>query len=168
MVLEMRARWLYSSGKPEEAKRALALALVHERRAADLGQNGDIYRERLGGHLLELAWIDLKIGADLDAANIALDLPKTVPNAGRPKACFDAARVLARVVSPHNGGSSHDGADHDRLTRNYVARIAILLREAIDTDPKLAEPIKADADIKRLASRPEFREIIGALIDLGH
>jgi eukaryotic-like serine/threonine-protein kinase len=44
---------------------------------------------------------------------------------------------------------------------------AMFLREEIDTNPKLAAPIKADADIKRLVSRPEFRQIIQALVDLG-
>jgi tetratricopeptide (TPR) repeat protein len=44
---------------------------------------------------------------------------------------------------------------------------AMFLREAIDTNPKLAAPIKADTDIKRIVSQPEFREIIQALVDLG-
>jgi hypothetical protein len=43
----------------------------------------------------------------------------------------------------------------------------MFLREAIDTNPKLAAPIKADTDIKRLVSRPEFRDVIQALVDLG-
>ncbi len=167
VVMEMKARWLDASGKAKEAKRALAAAIGHERQAVELGQNRSVYRERLGSHLLELAWIDLELGADDEAAKIALDLPKTVPSSGRPRACFDAARVLARLVSPNDADARHAGADHDRLTRNYVGRMAILLREAIDADPKLAEPIKVDADIKRLTSRPEFRQIIRALVDLG-
>ena len=166
MILEMQARWLDSSGTPAEAKRALARAVVHQRHAVELGQNAAVYRERLGSHLLELAWIDLKIGDDGDAAKIALDLTKTVPASGGPRACFDAARVLARLVN-RPGDDARDGeTDRTRLVRNHIGRIALFLREAIDTDPKLAEPIKADADIKRLASRPEFREIIQALVDL--
>ena len=166
MVLEMQSRWLDSSGKLEEAKRALASAISHQRQAVELGQNADIYRERLGSHMLELAWIDLELGADDEAAKIALDLPKTVPSASRPRACFDAARVLARLVSHQGADASRDRAEFDTLTRNYIGRIALYLREAIDTDPKLAAPIKADADIKRLVARPEFREVIHALVDL--
>ena len=163
----MQARWLDSSGKPDEAKRALKSALDHQRKAVELGQNGAVYRERLGSHLLELGWIDLKLGANDEAAKIALDLPKTVPSSGRPQACFDAARVLARLVSSQGADARRDRAEYDRLTRNSVGRIALLLREAIDINPKLAAPIKADADIKRIVLQPEFREVIQALVDLG-
>ena len=57
-------------------------------------------------------------------------------------------------------------ADRDRLTRNYVGRTVVFLREAIDTNPKLADQIKADADIKLLESRPEFQAIMSALVNL--
>ena len=63
VVVAMRAHWLDSSGKPEEAKRALAAALIRDRRGLELGKNAAIYRERLGSHLLALAWIDLELGA---------------------------------------------------------------------------------------------------------
>jgi hypothetical protein len=41
------------------------------------------------------------------------------------------------------------------------------LREAIDTDSKLAELIKSNADIRLLESRSEFRTMMGTLVNLG-
>jgi hypothetical protein len=41
------------------------------------------------------------------------------------------------------------------------------LREAIDTNPNVAEQVKIDPDIKPLESRPEFRAIMSTLVDLG-
>ena len=53
-----------------------------------------------------------------------------------------------------------------RPTRGYLGRTAVLLREVIDTDPKLAEQIKTDADIKLLQLRPEFQTIMNTLVNI--
>ena len=34
-----------------------------------------------------------------------------------------------------------------------------MLREAIDAEPKLAEPMKTDPELKGLFNRPEFKEL---------
>ena len=57
-------------------------------------------------------------------------------------------------------------AERDRLTRSYLGRTVVLLREVIDTDPKLAEQIKTDADIKLLQSRPEFQTMMNTLVNV--
>ncbi len=57
-------------------------------------------------------------------------------------------------------------AERNRLTNRYLTRTAILLREVIDADPKLAEQIKTDADIKLLQSRPEFQTIMNTLVNV--
>ena len=69
---------------------------------------------------------------------------------------FQSAKILARLVAQVSSHPKVVPANRDRLTRNYLGRTIVLLREAIDTDPKLADQMKSDTDIKRLESRPEF------------
>ena len=42
-----------------------------------------------------------------------------------------------------------------------------MLREAIDTDPKLADRIKKAPEFKALESRPEYQAMMNTLVDLG-
>jgi hypothetical protein len=135
--------------------------------AIQLSKNGATYRELLGGHLVDLAKIELKLGAYDEAGRLALDVPKTVPVSKRAQACLDSARILARLVTQVGGDRKLGQTDRDRLTRNYLGRTIVLLREAIDTSPTLAEQIKADPDIKSLESRPEFHTIMNTLVSLG-
>jgi len=167
IVLEAQARLLDQTGNPAEAKIALDGAIAHQRHALKLSHDGPSSREQLASHLLELARVDLELGADDEAAKLAIELPRAVRGSGRAQACFDAARLLARVVARLGGAVKLEPAERDRRSRNYVGRIAVLLREAIDTDPKLAEPIKTDADIRQLGSRREFRELLNTLVELG-
>jgi eukaryotic-like serine/threonine-protein kinase len=166
IVLATEAKWLDSSDKTGEAKTVLTRAVEHQRRAIELSKNGPAYRELLGGHLIDLAKIDLKLGAYDDAARLALDAPKTVPTSKRAQACLDSARILARLVTQASLDGKLAKSNHDRLTQNYLGRTIVLLREAIDTNPTLAEQIKIDPDIKPLESRPEFRAIMNTLVDL--
>ena len=166
-ILALQAKWMDLSGDTEKAKTTLASAVEHQREAVRLSKNGSAYRELLGDHLLELAQLDLKLRDYEAAARIALDLPRTVPASNRAQACFDAAKMLARLVGQLGGDSKLTQADRDRLTRNYVGRTIVFLREAIDTNPKLTDQIKTDADIKILESRPEFQAIMNTLVNLG-
>ena len=122
-------------------------------------------RTLLGSELLELAQINLKAGAYKEAAASALELPNVIPLASRDRACFDAARVLARLVTQANSDTRLSEDVRNQFTRNYLGRTIVLLREAIDTNPKLAGQIKSDPDIKALESRPEFRSIMNTLVD---
>jgi len=166
VVLGFQGKWLDLIGKTGESKITLASAIEHQRQAVQLSKNGPAYRELLGGHLLDLARIDLKLGLYDDAARIALDLPKTVPSANRAQGCLDAARILARLVSRVGGDGKLASAERDRLTRNYLGRTIVLVREVIDTNSKLAEQIKMDSDLKGLESRPDFQTMMNTLVNL--
>ena len=93
-----------------------------------------------------------------------LEIPNAVPSSKRAEGCFDAARLLARLVSQVGADAKLANADRDQLVRNYLGRTVVLLREAIDTSPTLAGQIKVDADIKALESRPEFQAIMNTLV----
>jgi hypothetical protein len=114
-----------------------------------------------------LAKVNLKLGAYEDAARLALDVPKTVPGATRAQACYDSARILAKLVTLAGKDTKLAQADRDRLTRSYLGRTIVLLREAIDTSPTLAVQIKSDPDIKLLESQPEFKTIMNTLVNQG-
>jgi eukaryotic-like serine/threonine-protein kinase len=166
IVMEIEARLLRQTSKPEQAKIALDGAIAHQRRAVELSRNGPSYRELLGSHLLVLAHVDIELGRYDEAGTIAIELPTAVPASQRPLVCVDAARILARVIDRVGGDGRRQQAERDRLTRSYCGRLALFLREAIDADAKLVEPIKTDADIKQIASHPEFRDIINSLVHL--
>ena len=116
-------------------------------------------------HLVDLADANRKLGAYDDAARLALEVPKTVPLARRPEACYNAARALARLVGQAGSDDKLPQAERERLTRIYLTRTVVLLREAIDSNPKLADQIKADRDIKALEKRPQFQTIMNTLVD---
>jgi hypothetical protein len=88
-----------------------------------------------------------------------------VPSSARAQACFDAARALARLVTQVGGDSKVSQAERDHLTRVYLTRTVVLLRDAVDANPELSKPIKADRDIKVLESRPEFQAIMNTLVE---
>ena len=166
IVMEMEARLLRQTSKPEQAKIALKGAIAHQRTAVELSHGVPSYREQLGSHLLELAQVDLELGYNDEADAIAVELPATVPSRERPRMCVDAARILARLIDKVGGDAKRPQAERDRVRRSYCGRLALFLREAIDGDPNLVESIKSDADIKKILSRPEFHDIIDSLLHL--
>jgi tetratricopeptide (TPR) repeat protein len=166
IILATYGKWLDSSDKIPEAKTVLTRAVERQRAAVKIGKNGPAYRDLLGGHLIDLAKINLKAGAYDEAGQLALEVPKTVPVSKRAQACFDAARILARLITQAGGDGKLVQADRERLTHNYLGRTIVLLREAIDSSPTLAEQIKTDPDIKPLESRPEFHTIMNTLVNL--
>ena len=166
-VLAKQAELLVKIGKPADAKTALLSAVAHQRQAVRLGKDWGHARSLLGSHLVDLANVNLKLAAYKDAANNALELPQAVPSRQRGQACLDAARILARLVSQASANDKVAKAERDRLTRQYLSRTIILLREASDFNPKLADQIKNDPDIKLLESRAEFQTILNSLVKLG-
>jgi len=166
IVMEMKAALLRQAGKPQQAKVALESAIAHQRRAVELSHNAPSYREHLGSHMVDLAQVDLELGFYDEAGTIAAELPAAVSPAQRPQGCVDAARILARLIDKVGGDAKRQQGERDRLTRGYCGRLALFLREAIDADPKLIDPIKNDTDIKQISSRPQFREIINSLVHL--
>ena len=168
IVLSLQGKLLAQTGKPALGRAALESAVEHQRQAVKLGKSqNDPYRQLLGAHQLDLADVNLKLGDYDQAARVALEIPKTVPSSNRALGCLDAARILARLVTSVSTDLKLAQAERDRLTKGYVGRTAVLLREVIDTDPKLAEQIKTDADIKLLKSRPEFQAIMDTLVSAG-
>ncbi len=167
IVLTQQGKCLALLGKLSEGKASMESAIEHQRQAVKLARsNSDPYRQLLSGQQVELADLNIKLGAYEQAARIALEIPKSVPVLNRVDGCFDAARILARTVTKLSADTKIAQAERDRLTQGYIGRTAILLREVIDSDPKLAEQIKTDADLKVLQSRPEFRTIMDTLVDV--
>ena len=58
-------------------------------------------------------------------------------------------------------------SDRDRLIRSNLSRTVVLLREAVDTSPKLAEKVKNDGDFRgsqvatRFSGHTEYPERSG-------
>jgi serine/threonine protein kinase len=165
IVLAGQAKWLERTSKPADAKAALCAAVEHQHRAVSLSKNAPVCALALVDHLIDLAEINRKLGAYEEAARSALEVTKAAPLASTPQACFDAARVLARLVTQAGGDSKLHQEERERLTRIYLTRTIILLREAIDSNPMLAEQIKTDSDIKILEAHPQFQRIMNTLVD---
>ncbi len=167
VVLELQGKCLDQSNEPALAKAALENAVEHQRQAVRLSKNGPACRELLGSHLIELANLNLRLGAYREAAARVLEVPNAVPASNRAQGCLDAARTLARLVFQATADRNLAQNERDQLTRNYLGRAVVLLREVIDTNAKLAVQIKQDPDIKALESRPEFQTIMNSLVELG-
>jgi serine/threonine-protein kinase len=163
----LQAKCLDQTGKHDEAKTALERAVEHQRVAVQLSKNGPAYRKLLGGHLVELAKINLKLGAYEEAARTAHSIPESVPSSSRAQGCLDAARALACLVSQASGDAKLAQGERDHLARKYLGRTIVFLREAIDANPKLADEVKKDTNIKLLESRPEFETMMNTLVNLG-
>jgi tetratricopeptide (TPR) repeat protein len=166
IVLAEQGKWLDKSGKPGDAKTSLTAAIEHQRLAMRLGKNPVSCRLALAGHLAVLADVNRELGAYDEAARLALEVPKSVPLASRAPACYTAAQVLARLVTKIDADPKVAPADRDRMIRNDLSRTVVLLREAMDGNPAIAEYIKSDADIKALESRPQFQTLMASLAEV--
>jgi serine/threonine protein kinase len=165
IVLAEQGKWLDKSGQPALAKGALALAVDRQREAVRLSKNAAAYRAVLASHLIDLAEVNRKLGAFDEAGRLALEVPKTVSTSSRPQACFDAAQVLARLLTQIAADTRLLAAERDSLTRKYPTRTVVLLREVIDSGPALADSVKADPDVKALESHSQFRMLMSNLVD---
>jgi hypothetical protein len=97
----------------------------------------------------------------------ATRIPRAVPESGRGQAYFDAARLLARLVGLVGANPRLVPADRERLIRPYLGHSIVMLREALDLSPRIAARIKDEPAFKALESRPEFRTMMSALVDVG-
>ena len=166
IVLAEQGKWLDKSGKPAEARTTLLAAVEQQREAMRLGKNPASCRLALASHLAELADVNRKLGAYDEASRLALEVPKSVPLSSRGPACFNAAEVLARLVTQVGADSKLAQADRDRMTRNYLSRTVVLLREAMDSSPDIAAQVKSSADIKALEALPQFQTFMSNLVDV--
>ena len=167
VALAAHGKCLVESGKMADAKTAFQSAVSHQRQAVQLSRNRDQFRTLLGEHLLDLAQANISLNDYKAAAANALDVPNAVPISERGQGCLDAARILARLVTRADRDQKLPQGDRVQLTRNYLGRTIVLLREVIDTNPKLVDQIKNDADIKSLETRPDFQTIMNTLVNLG-
>ena len=158
-VLAGQAKWMNLTDKTADARAALTAAVEHQRHAVQLSRNAPVCTLALAQYLTDLADTNRKLGAYDDAAKVALEVPKVVAVASRPQACFDAAKVLARVVNQAGADDKLSQAERDRLTRIYLNRIVVLLMEAIDSNPKLADEMAASRDFETVRSHPVFKTI---------
>jgi tetratricopeptide (TPR) repeat protein len=162
----LKGKLLVRDGKLAEAATVLAKAVEQQERAVQLSNSLGSMRKLLAEHLVELAKLDVDRGVYEQAAGNALRATRVVPNSSRGEICLKAAKALARLVKQVDGNSKLGPADRERLTRPYAGRTIVLVRDAIDSDPKLAARIKDDPDIKVLESRPEFKTLMNSLVDL--
>jgi hypothetical protein len=112
-----------------------------------------------------LADLCLTVGEYDAAMQAAVDLAKATPDSGQ--GCLDAAKILARSASQIQADAKLARARKDELGRKFLGRTVVMLREAIDLNPKLAESIKNDPVFKELRDRPEFQTMLSSLVDLG-
>jgi tetratricopeptide (TPR) repeat protein len=166
IVLAGQAKWFGITDKPADAKAALTSAIEHQRQAVRLSRNAPGCTLALAEHLIDLADINCILGSYDDAGKLALEVPKTVPLTSRAQGCYDAARVLARLVKQASTDDRLTHPERDRLSRVYLTRTVVLLREAIDSNTKLAEQIKAEQDFKALEKHPQFQAIMNTFVDI--
>ncbi|MHB1557678.1 MAG: protein kinase domain-containing protein [Isosphaeraceae bacterium] len=166
-VLSGQGNWLDQAGKTAEAKGVLASAVAHDTQAVKLSKGSAVCKLALGEHLIALTDVNRKLGDYTEAARLALEVPRAVPNSARAQACFDAARALARLVAQVGADRKVPEKERDHLTRVYLTRTVVLLRDAVDARPELAGAIQSDPDIKVIESRPEFQVILNTLVEAG-
>jgi tetratricopeptide (TPR) repeat protein len=165
-VAEQQGKLLAKTNRPAEARLALEKAVSHQKQAVNLsGGRSPTYREMLADHLRLQADVCLVLGAYDDAMHAAVDLPKYAPQQGH--GYFDAARILARCVSQAQSDRNLTPDRRDEIARKYLGRTVVMLREAIDANPRLAEPMKTDPIFKGLRERPEFQSMLNSVVDLG-
>ena len=165
-VCEQQAKLLVKIGQPEKAKASIEAAVAHQRQAIKL-TDGRVaaYRLMLAGHLGVLAETCIKLRAYDDAIRAAVDLRKAAP--ASDQTAFDAAKLMARCSAAAKQDDRLEGSRREEIARKCMGRVAILLREAIDSNPKLGQRIKSDPDLAPILARPELQSLLGSLVNLG-
>jgi len=158
----MLAKQAAAAPRPEDARAALQEAVAHDRRAVELtsGRN-PTYRELLVEAMTALADADLKLADYDDARKVAMEIPRE--SAAPGPGCVAAARLLARLAAQARGDEALEAPRRDALERQGLSGAVLLLREALDADPKLDADVKADPAFKDLLARAEFQLLLGSL-----
>ncbi|AMV40783.1 serine/threonine-protein kinase [Planctomyces sp. SH-PL62] len=158
----MLARRAAASTRPEDARPMLEEAVAHDRQAVELtsGRN-PAYRELLTQTLGELADADLKLAAYEEARRVALEIPREA--VAHAPSCVAAARLLARMASQARADDKLDAPRRDELERKGLSGAVLMLREALDADPKLDADVKADPAFKELLAHAQFQLLLGSL-----
>ncbi len=166
IILANEAGLLDRMGRPAEARGLLERAIKQQREAIKLNKNRDDTRRELGKHLMQLARVELELGAYGAAAANALEMPNAFPLGDRGQGCLEAARILARVSAQASSDAKLTPRQREELVADLLPRTIVLLREAIDANPELGDRIKIEKDFNQLKSRPEFTTMLNSLIDV--
>ncbi len=161
-VYEGQAQMWDKIGQLDKARQSIEASVAHEQQAVKL-TDGKVasYRIALRGHFAIWAKICLEQHAYDDAMRAAVEMSK-VPSASG-QAYVDAAKLLSQGMSAASKDAQLEPPRREQIGRQCSGRIAVMLRQALDTNPKLAEKIKSDADFAPLLTRPEFRNLLGNL-----
>jgi serine/threonine protein kinase/tetratricopeptide (TPR) repeat protein len=165
-VYDSQAQLWEKTGQREKARQPIEAAVAHEQQAVEL-TDGKVaaYRIALRGHFGILAKICLELHAYDDAMRAAVEMSK-VPSASG-QGYVDAAKLLAHDMAVANQDAQLDPPRREQIGRQCSGRIAILLRQALDANAKLAEKIKSDPELSPILARPEFQNLLGNLVNPG-
>ena len=159
-----RSSWPRSASFP--GRQSIEAAVEHQRQAVKLTDGKvEAYRMMLAGHLGLLSKTCLKLQAYDDAIRAAIEVSKAGPASG--EGFVKSARLLARCVAATNQDRQLAASRREEIGRKCSGRIAILIREAIDANPKLGETIKSDPELSGVLARPEFQSLLGSVDNVG-
>jgi tetratricopeptide (TPR) repeat protein len=148
--------------RPEDARTPLEEAVAHDEQAVELtsGRN-PTYRTLLTEAREALADVDLKLAAYDEARRVAMEIPREAVD--HAPGCVAAARLLARMAAQARADEKLDRPRREALERQGLSGAVLLLREALDADPKLDADVKADPAFKDLLAHAEFQVLLGSL-----
>ena len=157
-----QAQFLQKTGQLEKARQSIEASVAHEQQAFQL-TDGKVpgYRIALRGHYSVMAKICLGLHAYDDAIQAAVEMSK-VPSASG-QAYVDAAKLLAQDMNAASQDAQLEAARREQIDRECSGRAALLLRQALDANPKLAGKIKSDTELAPLLTQPEVRSLLGNL-----
>jgi len=161
-VYDGQAQLWEKTGQLEKARQSIEASVAHEQQAVKL-TDGKVpaYRIALRGHYSVLAKICLELHAYDDAIGAAIEMSRIPTASGQ--GYVDAAKLLAHDMAVANQDAQLDPARRGQISRQCSGRIALMLRQALDTNPKLAGKIRSDPELSPLLARPEFRSLLGNL-----
>jgi tetratricopeptide (TPR) repeat protein len=164
---EQKGKLLAKLGKPAEAKIAFEGAVAHQREAVRL-TDGKVptYRATLVGHLEGLANACLALAQYDEVSRAAQEMARAAPE---PAAAtrFAAAKLFARSATLVREDTRLDPARRQKLLRGSLGSTVVMLREAIEGDPKLAAALESEPVFKKLRDQPEFENMLNSLVDTG-
>ena len=161
-VADQQGRMMMQLGRLVEAQTAFEKAVNHQRRAVQLTEGKvPAFREQLASSLAELAETRCALGRYEDAIQAAVELSRTPPRPGQ--GALDAARILARCGAQVAADENLPADRRDQLSQVCLGRSVVLLREAIDANAKLVDPIRTDSDLRKILDRPEFQSLFSTV-----
>jgi serine/threonine-protein kinase len=164
-VGEQLGKTLLTLDRPADARLALEQAVAAQKEAIQLtgGKRLD-YKALLASHLSALADACLRLDDHEAVMRTASELARAATDPGQGS--LEAARILARCAGRIQADTRLDQARREDLGRKCLGRTVVMLREAVDVSPKLADSVKNDEAFKALLSRPEFQAMLNTLVDL--